>query len=55
MTTALLRRVATGVAVAATLAVPALTAAPAHADVRTETTLSISTVRSAVAPGARPT
>jgi hypothetical protein len=51
MTTALLRRVATGVAVAATLAVPALTAAPAHADVRTETTLSIRTVRSAVAPG----
>ena len=51
MTTALLRRVATGVAVAATLAVPALTAAPAHADVRTETTLSIKTVRSAVAPG----
>ena len=51
MTTALLRRIATGAAVAATVAVPALTAAPAHADVRTETTLSIRTVRSAVAPG----
>jgi hypothetical protein len=47
----LFARTATFVAVAATLAVPALTAAPAHADVRTETTLSVRTVRSAVAPG----
>ena len=42
---------ATGVALVATLAVPALTTAPAHADDRTGTTLSIRTVRSAVAPG----
>ena len=63
MTTALLRRAASGVAIAATVAglgvLPALlgpttanaTPAAATAD-RTKTTLSIKTVRSAVAPGA---
>ena len=59
MTTALLRRAASGVAIATAVAglgvVPALTAvttAPAVATDRTATTLSIKTVRSAVAPGA---
>ncbi len=59
MTTALLRRAASGVAIATTVAglgvVPALTAvttAPAAATERTATTLSIKTVRSAVSPGA---
>ena len=49
-----LRRAANGVALVATIAVgvlPALTIAPASADERTGTTLSIRTVKSAVAPG----
>ena len=54
MTTTLLRRMATGVALATMAglgAVPALTATSAHATDRTATTLSIRTVKSAVAPG----
>ncbi|MEO6510026.1 MAG: hypothetical protein ABIO16_03475 [Nocardioides sp.] len=44
-------RAATGVALLAVLAVPALTSAPATAVDRTGTTLSIRTVKGAVAPG----
>ncbi len=54
MTTTLLRRMATGVALATMAglgAVPALTATSAHATDRTATTLSIRTVKSAVPPG----
>ena len=59
MTTRLLRRAATGVALAATVVgagvVPSLTAVPADASAQatepTATTLSIRTVKSAVAPG----
>jgi hypothetical protein len=49
-----LRRAASGVALVATVAVgvlPALTTAPASAEERTGTSLSIRTVKSAVAPG----
>jgi hypothetical protein len=55
MTTALKRRAATGVAMLATVAgvsvLPALTVAPASATTRSDTSLSIRTVHSGVAPG----